>query len=119
WSVEFPSQIRRGGFDVVIGNPPYLYSAGKEFADYYAKKYALAQYQTDFYVYFIEKAISLTRKKGLTSFIVSDSWLNSQHFSKLREHLLKAHRILRLAIFDYPVFEKATLENSIFVLSKG
>lgn len=116
-STGFGEIMEKGGFDVVIGNPPYLYSAGKKYIDYFEANYKLSQYQTDFYVYFIEKALSLIRKGGKLSFIVSDSWLNSQYFSKMRNHILAKHRIDKIAVFNYPVFPKVTLENSIMVLT--
>jgi fido (protein-threonine AMPylation protein) len=117
WKAEFPAIMKAGGFDAVVGNPPYLYSAGQRFSEYLSKKYQLCQYQTDFYVYFIERALQLVRKHGKVSFIVSDSWLNSGYFSTMRNHLLSEHRIDLLTVFDYPVFESATIENSIFVLA--
>jgi hypothetical protein len=119
WQKEFPQIFshKKPGFDVVIGNPPYLYSAGQDQAAYFRKTYQLSEYQTDFYVFFIEKGLSLTTIRGKFSFIVSDSWLNSQYFSKVRNHLLAHHRIERISVFDYPVFKSAALENSIFVVS--
>lgn len=118
WQAEFPEIFNRKnpGFDAVIGNPPYLYSAGQDQPEYFEATYNLSQYQTDFYVYFIERALSLTISGGEFSFIVSDSWLNSETFSRIREHLLSSHRIERIAVFDYPVFKAAALENSIFVI---
>jgi hypothetical protein len=109
--------MRDGGFDCVIGNPPYLYSAGQNHPEYFARRFKLSEYQTDFYVYFIERALSLARPRGIVSFIVSDSWLKSEHISKLRNHLLRQHRIQLLAVFDYPVFAQAALENSVFAVS--
>ncbi|RKZ38284.1 MAG: restriction endonuclease subunit M, partial [Gammaproteobacteria bacterium] len=117
WEEEFAKIMGNGGFDVVIGNPPYLYSAGQNYPDYFNKNYQLKQYQTDFYVYFIERALSLSHKEGKLSFIVPDSWLNSQHFSKVRNHLLTKHKLDKILIFDYLVFKGVTLENSIFILS--
>jgi type I restriction-modification system DNA methylase subunit len=119
WQKEF-AEIFSGknpGFDAVIGNPPYLYSAGQSYPEYFARTYHLAQYQADFYAYFTEKALSLTRSKGKFSFIVSDSWLKAEGFSKLRNHLLTKHRIESLVVFDYTVFAGATIENSIFVVT--
>ncbi|MCX5636551.1 MAG: Eco57I restriction-modification methylase domain-containing protein [Planctomycetota bacterium] len=119
YHTEFPQIFSRknAGFDIVIGNPPYLYSAGQSYPQYFARTYHLAQYQADFYAYFTEKALSLTRSKGKFSFIVSDSWLKAEGFSKLRNHLLTKHRIESLAVFDYTVFAGATIENSIFVVT--
>jgi len=117
WQKEFAEIFKKGGFDAVIGNPPYLYSAGQSYPQYFARTYHLAQYQADFYAYFTEKALSLTRSKGKFSFIVSDSWLKAEGFSKLRNHLLTKHRIESLAVFDYTVFAGAAIENSIFVVT--
>jgi len=117
WKREFAEVFKQGGFDAVIGNPPYLYSAGKEYREYFERKFLLSQYQTDFYIYFIEKALSLAHKGGKFSFIVSNSWLKAENFSKLRNHLLTKHKIDLLTVFGYPVFVGATLENSIFSIS--
>lgn len=114
WKEEFQTIFAQGGFDVIIGNPPYLYSASKAYMDYFSYHYKLSQYQTDYYVFFIERALELGKKHGRLSFIVSDSWLNSQYFSKLREHLLAKSTIESLTVFDYCVFTGAAIENSIF-----
>jgi hypothetical protein len=119
WEAEFPEIMKAGGFDCVIGNPPYLYSASKEHFAYFAPRYELAQYQTDYYVFFIEKALTIAKRDAVFSYIVSDSWLNSQYFSRMREHLLSAHRLEKIVVFDYPVFDAATLENSVFLIRVG
>ena len=116
WVMEFPYAMQRGGFNVIIGNPPYLYSAGQVNLEYFTKKYKLAQYQTDFYVYFIDRSLSLSNPGSMFSFIIPDSWLNSEYFSKVRNHLLEKHNIKSISIFDYPVFDKVTIENSIFLV---
>ncbi|MBN1866490.1 N-6 DNA methylase [Candidatus Sumerlaeota bacterium] len=119
WEREFPDIMTAGGFDAAIGNPPYLYSAGKVLSDYLRPRYTLCQYQTDFYVYFLERALSLLHRGGVLSFIVSDSWLNSDCFSVLRNHLLSQHRLRSLVVFDYPVFRGVAIENSILVIEAG
>jgi hypothetical protein len=119
WPVQFALIMKAGGFDAVIGNPPYLYSAGQESIAYFNERYRFSEYQTDFYSYFIEKALNLVKQKGKFSFIVSDSWLKAENFSKLRNHLLGEHRLLRLAVFDFPPFEGATIENSVLVVERG
>jgi hypothetical protein len=117
WEREFPDAMKAGGFNSVIGNPPYLIAAGRLYADYLDRNYQLTQYQTDFYVFFIERSLKLALPEGKISFIVSDAWLNSQYFSKLRNYLLTTHRIDLIAIFDYPVFKGVTMENSVFVIT--
>ena len=113
----FPEIMKGGGFDAIVGNPPYLYSAGKNYSDYFSTHYEFNQYQTDYYVYFIERALRLIKNKGKFSYIISDSWLNSDYFKVMRENLLSKHRIEQLVVFDYPVFSKVTLENSIVFIS--
>ena len=116
WQAEYKEVFDQGGFDAVIGNPPYLYSAGKDFLDYFNEHYLLTEYQTDYYIYFIERAIKICHDKSYFSFIIPDSWLNSEKMSKIRNSFLSSHEIILLAVFDYPVFQGVTLENSIFVL---
>ncbi|MBP7902064.1 MAG: N-6 DNA methylase, partial [Spirochaetes bacterium] len=119
WDKEFADIFKNGGFDCVIGNPPYLYSAGKENLDYLKNRYNFSEYQTDYYVYFIEKSTRLSKKSGLFSFIVPDSWLNSENFSKMRTHLLSEQAINTIAIFNFFIFEGVSLENSVFNITVG
>ncbi|HEY3777778.1 MAG TPA: N-6 DNA methylase [Rhizomicrobium sp.] len=119
WNTRFKFLRKAGGFDIVIGNPPYLYSAGQEYEEYFLDRYSYAQYQTDFYVYFIERAISLTRPLGSISFIIPDSWLNSESFSRIRDFMLTDNRLERITVFRYFVFRGANVENTIFLLKKG
>jgi hypothetical protein len=119
WNREFPSAMKAGGFDCILGNPPYLYSATQENPDYYKMRYGLGQYQTDSYVYFVERALQLCCSGGFHSFIVTDAWLNSRHFSMLRNHILAKHRVWALAVFSFPVFKEAAIENSVYVLEKA
>ncbi|GAA5045611.1 hypothetical protein GCM10023208_00270 [Erythrobacter westpacificensis] len=114
WEAEFPFLKRAGGFDCVIGNPPYLFSAGKDQALYYQDRYELTEYQTDFYVYFIERGINLLKDGGIISYIVPDSWLNSANFSRVRHTLLNDWATESVSIFDYKVFKDANIENTVF-----
>ncbi|MFA7288361.1 MAG: TaqI-like C-terminal specificity domain-containing protein [Melioribacteraceae bacterium] len=113
----FPDIMKSGGFDAIVGNPPYLYSAGKDYKEYYLTHFTFNQYQTDYYVYFIEKSLQFIKPNGMFSYIVSDSWLNSNYFRIVRETLLSKHCINKIAVFDYPVFKKVALENSIFIIN--
>jgi len=108
-----------GMFDAVVGNPPYLYSAGQVFPEYFKNKYALSEYQTDFYVYFIERALGLLQSAGALGMIVSDSWLKGRYFAQLRSRLLKYEKLRAVVVFDYPPFANATIENSIIIAEHG
>lgn len=114
WESEFPFLSQTKGFDCVIGNPPYLFSAGKDQVLYYQDRYTFTEYQTDFYVYFIEKGARLLKPEGILSYIVPDSWLNSANFSRVRHSLLNDWSTANLSIFEYKVFRDANIENTIF-----
>jgi type I restriction-modification system DNA methylase subunit len=119
WEAAFPVAFTRGGFDVVIGNPPYLYSAGQDHGAYFIQRFGLSEYQTDSYVFFIEQGIRQLRRGGRFGMIVSDSWIKGKYFSKLRAYLLKETQVKQIVVFDYPPFHGATIENSIIILQKA
>ena len=102
-----------GGFDAIVGNPPYLYSAGQSQKEYFERRFEASEYQTDFYVYFIERAIKHLKRGGVLGMIVSDSWIKGKYFTKLRDFLFRRTNLLNVTVFDYPPFKEATIENSI------
>ncbi|MCE7030703.1 Eco57I restriction-modification methylase domain-containing protein [Jiella avicenniae] len=114
WDDEFPF-FRRSKFDCVIGNPPYLYSAGSEYSAYFQSYYSFSNYQTDFYVYFIERGLALLRKGGAMGYIIPDSWLNSDSFGKMRSALVNEWHLERVCVYKYNVFRSANIENTVFV----
>jgi len=119
WDREFISIIKAGGFDVVIGNPPYVRQEGlKEQKKYFEKKYAVYQGTADLYAYFFEKGISLLRPKGLFSYIVANKWMRANYGKPLRKYLLtkKIEEIIDFG--DLPVFETATTYPCIIRICK-
>jgi hypothetical protein len=109
WDREFSEIMQKGGFDAVIGNPPYvrqeLLKGQKEYLQTHYKTY---QGTADLYVYFIEKGISLLRKGGLFSYIVANKWMRANYGKPLRSWL-KGKRIEEIVDFrDLPVFSNAT-----------
>ncbi len=119
WKDEFPFLARSGGFDCVVGNPPYLYSAGQAHIEYFQNQYTFSQYQTDYYVYFAEKGLGLLRSGGRMSYIIPDSWLNSDSFSTMRHKLVNDWCTETICTFGYKVFRDANIENSIFIASNA
>jgi hypothetical protein len=109
WDREFPEIMQQGGFDAVIGNPPYVRQESiKEQKGYFQAHYATYQGTADLYVYFIEKGISLLRKGGNFSYIVANKWMRANYGKPLRSWL-KSKRIEEIVDFgDLPVFTTAT-----------
>lgn len=109
WKAAFPEVFKQGGFDCVIGNPPYVRQESiKEMKSYLAKKYESASNTADLYAYFIEKAVVLLRDAGMASYIVSSSFLKAAFGADLRRVLKKKAAVTSLTDFGgLPVFESA------------
>ncbi|MDO8871722.1 MAG: TaqI-like C-terminal specificity domain-containing protein [Methanoregula sp.] len=108
WAKEFAPVMAAGGFDAVIGNPPYVRQEGlKEQKKYLEAHYAIYQGTADLYAYFIEKGISLLRPKGLFSYIVSNKWMRANYGKPLRQFLLTKQIEDIIDFKDLPVFKNA------------
>jgi hypothetical protein len=109
-----------GGFDVVIGNPPYVRQEMiGEFKDYFQGHYEVYHGTADLYAYFIEKGVSLLKKDGLFSYIVANKWMRANYGEPLRRWM-KKQRIEEIIDFgSLPVFETATTYPCILRIRKG
>ena len=90
WKDEFPQVFDKGGFDVVIGNPPYVDLKGldNEIVKYLFKTFKSANNRVNLYSSFIEKSVSLMNNKGYFSFIIPSSLLTQESYKDLRYLLL-------------------------------
>ena len=109
------------GFDVVIGNPPYIShdKIPKQLKAKIKNDYESYQPFADAYCYFIEKALALQSKRGILSFITSNSYLRSEYGVPIRNLLRSKNILLRvLNIEDSQVFESAIVNVAITVSRK-
>lgn len=120
WQTEFKDIIQSGGFDVVIGNPPYVRQETLgEFKDYFQKHYKVYHGVADLYSYFIERGFSLLKPAGLFSYIVGNKWMRANYGAPLRRWM-KQQCIEEIIDFgDLQVFQKATTYTCILRISDG
>src|SRR6266511_2173687 len=121
WKGAFPQVFIQGGFDVVIGNPPYLLitELGQAEKDYYFKKYRTTEYRFDVYGLFAELSTQfLLRDNGYLSFIIPHTLLSNYSFAKLRKLLLTTTFIELVTDIGPGVFENAKNETMVFVVRK-
>jgi N-6 DNA Methylase/TaqI-like C-terminal specificity domain len=119
WNQEFPTVMENGGFDVIIGNPPWGAEFDLSTKSYISINYLSAEYQIESYVIFIEKGLKLLKENGYMSFIIPSTWLNMNFFQKIRKILIEKTILTKLDLFTYQVFEDVTAETSIFVIKKS
>ena len=119
WHTWFYDVFSKGGFDIVIGNPPYVSSKAlpKNDKALYRVLYESAEKQFDLYSIFIEKGISLLRKKGIISYIVPDSIIGRSNFAKIRNILIIDNTISRWIHLNN-VFESAVVSSLVFICQK-
>ncbi|GHT30452.1 hypothetical protein AGMMS49574_10170 [Bacteroidia bacterium] len=119
------SQEKAVGFDIVIGNPPYVFarnskSKGMTEQDkaYYYSHYILSEYQINLYPLFVELGTNLLKRKGIFSFITPNNWLTLNTNSKLRRFVLENSSI-SIINFYKRVFESADVDSAVFIFQKN
>ncbi|MBW4056847.1 MAG: N-6 DNA methylase [Proteobacteria bacterium] len=110
WQDEFSEVFKQGGFDAVIGNPPYVRqeTLGEEFKKYAKNRFASFAGTADLYSYFIEKGHNVLKTNGMFGFICSNKFMKANYGAALRSFLVKNATIKQLVDFgELPVFQTA------------
>ncbi|MGD0589826.1 MAG: TaqI-like C-terminal specificity domain-containing protein [Bacteroidota bacterium] len=118
----FPAVMKKGGFDAVVGNPPYRIigkaDITKQTASYLVKKFTSFQYKADLYHLFIEKALGLCRTNGLIGYITPNTWYTLPFTQKLRQYVLENSHLVLFVIFNHQVFKEANVDTVITIAKK-
>ncbi|TAH01862.1 MAG: restriction endonuclease subunit M [Sphingobacteriales bacterium] len=115
WNNEFREVFKKGGFDVVIGNPPYGAKLEIKEKNYFSKVYRTNFPNYDTYGLFFEKSTSFLKRLGLLGFITPNTFLVIENGQKLRELLFKHFRIISF-LETYNVFPDAVVEPITTIL---
>ena len=124
WRFEFPEvlddQGNFVGFDVVIGNPPYLTgSSFKIFHNYFNQNFLTSEYQLDLYPLFIEISDNIIKPSGVMALITPNSWLKNLKMSKTIKFILDSLSIVSINPNISSAFAEAQVDTLIFFARKG
>ncbi|MBU8923452.1 MAG: N-6 DNA methylase [Bacteroidales bacterium] len=126
WKQGFPEIMQRGGFDCIIGNPPYVFGRdwkllgiSEEERRYFQEHYSWSPYQLDMFSLFMERCFQLTSATGRVGQIVPNIWLTNTYSALTRAKLLKASE--NLVVTDPPrdVFAKLTVDTVVYTCDKS
>jgi len=127
WEAEFPEIMNppkpplekggKGGFDAVIGNPPYGYLFSNIETLYLSKRYSIFASISDAYVGFVQKAHEVIGKDGRFGFIIPSAWLGGPAYEKLRSYLL-GFSIETVILLPYDIFKDAYIDTVLITTRK-
>ena len=123
WRFAFPEVLDSSGdfvgFDLIIGNPPYIKEADNKKAFENTKNLRTYQGKMDIWYHFVGKAFDTAKTKGIISFIATNNWTTNSGAKKLRNMILTESKILSLIDFgSYMCFENASIQTMIMTFQK-
>lgn len=119
WEDGFSNIMKKGGFDIVIGNPPYGAFLSDQQMEYINQVYELQNYQLDSYIIFLEKFIKIILKdQGKFGMIIPNTWLLNLKSNNIRKYLFSQTQIKNIVNYQYAVFPKVTVDTQIVIIDK-
>jgi len=119
WDEEFSEIKKNGGFDAVIGNPPYVRQEKiKEIKPYLKDHYETYTGVADLYVYFFERGLKLLKEGGMFSYICSNKFTRAKYGTNLRKFILKYNLKQYIDYTGKNVFEDATVDPCVTIIKK-
>lgn len=111
WQEQFPEIFKNGGFDVVVGNPPYVMLPPNNFT-----KYSLTSGNNNTYIAFVELCLkTLLEKSGKLGFIIPNTWFGGDNFAKFREFAISENSLREIIQLPYDIFEAYIDTAMVFI----
>jgi type I restriction-modification system DNA methylase subunit len=122
WENEFSAIMKRGGFDVVIGNPPYRmvqpHNTRFDLLNYLKEHFHAVEFKLDLFHLFLEKGVTLLNNSGKLGFIIPATILNNVHAENMRRYLMEKASIDLIAVSNQKIFEAADVFTSVVVFQR-
>jgi len=121
WEQQFKEILEEGGFDVVVGNPPYIpiENFTEDEKEFYAKRYKSPFRKFDSSILFIERSIDLLRNGGYLGMIVPLTWQTGDNYLRFRELIFSRCDLRAVINLPFDVFQDAYIDTGIVLLQKG
>ena len=122
WKTEFQEVMSNGGFDCIIGNPPYVFTReliSPNEKEFYSKQYISSEFKVNLFVLFIEKSLKMLKEGGYLGFIIPNTILQLASISNLRRFILDNASVEKIININGHSFESASVETAIIILKKG
>jgi hypothetical protein len=122
WATAFPTIQQQGGFDIVIGNPPWVFTRnvafGPQLKSYYARHYTSARGKINLCALFVERGLHLLNPQGMLAMILPNTILRSTTYAHLREHMVQQYHILKITDAGAGVFPGVTAPSIILLATR-
>jgi type I restriction-modification system DNA methylase subunit len=118
WRKGFSGVFKQGGFDVVIGNPPYGALIETATKKYFQEKYQITEGNYETYSFFIEKGTKILSSTGILGYIIPDTWFTTKSSTKLRKYILENISIDEVQMLNENIFRDAKVDVCTFLLTR-
>ncbi len=119
WNNEFKKIIDNGGFDIIVGNPPYGAKLSNKTKKFLSEQYNHTGYSSETFAIFFELSNHLLKETGFLSFIVPSSIFTNVHYKKVRQFFIDKLNVIELIDLGSNVFKGVAADTAILILGKN